>query len=1017
METKFTMSRFSKIYRKYKDALKVTWNKLISKKYRNELVKFLLNEKDNREFDRKQKQINELLIDVITKDEPRTIKIRKENQFKYLLNQIKENYLNDKLIIKFPNGEIRFLNIISIDKLLEKIESKEYEDEYSQLVYEQSKGTVKYTIEKWKSSTINRQSKKDGSFFPYLHNTEHNFDRFQLFKKFKIENYRNNCLYDSLKNFNDISEAQLNVIKSKVKNRKVCKSDLGKIAKQMGITIKLYEYKNKSKNGLTYNNTFYNKGMNEYSIALFEGHYFTFEKFIGMNIDGKKIRNSLSLFNFLKKYKTKYLSKITSEQLNQIGYNTEYYDNLDYNKEEIVKENVQYHNKIEKKSDFGNIYFADFECFMDDNNIHKPYQIGFESYNKDDYICLNYSEGHDLSTSMLDIICKKNTNEKEIIIYFHNAKYDSCFFFTNSNLYRINPLVKNGTFYKLNFTYYHKNKPYKFEIRDTYKHLNYPLSEFPTLFKNINKEYHQKEIMPYNFYKLDKIKKRICDIKDAVQSLKKYGYQIKDDDINHFVKNIDKWKLRRGENTFDIIGYSREYNKLDVKILKYGFLEWRKQILEFTQLDIFDILTTASLSQKYFEKEGAYANINKLNQIPRKFIHSTVYGGRCASRYNRKYKIDGKIQDFDGVSLYPSAIHRMKELGGILQGLPKILNKEQLNMEFLNKCDGYFVQIKIKKIDIKPFSQIPFKQNKKMIYDNKKLIGEIVQIGKIQLEDLIKFENCEFELIKGYYFDEGRCDVLCNKILYLFEKRLELKKQSNPLEAVIKLLLNSAYGKTIQKENETKLIVLQNKEIKHKNKRINLYKKHIDYNYNNIKSSNKMGESDNMLIENYIDINEHFGMPHIGSEILAMSKRIMSEVMDLAECNGIKIYYQDTDSMHLKEDDVLKLETLFKQKYGRELIGKKMGQFHCDFTSKKIKGNLYSKKCIILGKKSYMDILTNENGEIDYHIRMKGIPQASIDHYMKKNNMNPEQLFEKLYAGNKIVFDLTCEQTKPKFNI
>jgi hypothetical protein len=57
----------------------------------------------------------------------------------------------------------------------------------------------------------------------------------------------------------------------------------------------------------------------------------------------------------------------------------------------------------------------------------------------------------------------------------------------------------------------------------------------------------------------------------------------------------------------------------------------------------------------------------------------------------------------------------------------------------------------------------------------------------------------------------------------------------------------------------------------------------------------------------------------------------MNEVMCTAESNGIKCYYQDTDSKHLKRDDVTKLCDLYAAKYGRVLIGSDLGHFHSDF--------------------------------------------------------------------------------------
>eukprot|EP00966_Prymnesium_polylepis_P310999 7185420-Prymnesium_polylepis.1 len=62
-----------------------------------------------------------------------------------------------------------------------------------------------------------------------------------------------------------------------------------------------------------------------------------------------------------------------------------------------------------------------------------------------------------------------------------------------------------------------------------------------------------------------------------------------------------------------------------------------------------------------------------------------------------------------------------------------------------------------------------------------------------------------------------------------------------------------------------------------------------------------------------------------------MRKVIMNEVMCLAEDIGADIEYTDTDSMHIDFDKVDDLADAFRVKYGRELIGEHLGQFHVDF--------------------------------------------------------------------------------------
>ena len=43
-----------------------------------------------------------------------------------------------------------------------------------------------------------------------------------------------------------------------------------------------------------------------------------------------------------------------------------------------------------------------------------------------------------------------------------------------------------------------------------------------------------------------------------------------------------------------------------------------------------------------------------------------------------------------------------------------------------------------------------------------------------------------------------------------------------------------------------------------------------------------------------------------------MSKRIMNEVMTLAEDEGLNIWYQDTDSMHINYEEIELLALAFK---------------------------------------------------------------------------------------------------------
>ena len=116
-----------------------------------------------------------------------------------------------------------------------------------------------------------------------------------------------------------------------------------------------------------------------------------------------------------------------------------------------------------------------------------------------------------------------------------------------------------------------------------------------------------------------------------------------------------------------------------------------------------------------------------------------------------------------------------------------------------------------------------------------------------------------------------------------------------------------------------------------------------------------------------------------------MSKNIMNCVFDCANDCNVKIYYQDTGSIHLNYDDVDKIVNRYKEKYNKDLVGQGLGNFHVDLELDGAKNEVYGIESISLCKKTYIDILepTDDNGNVirGEHIRMKGIPTQYITYY------------------------------------
>ena len=238
-----------------------------------------------------------------------------------------------------------------------------------------------------------------------------------------------------------------------------------------------------------------------------------------------------------------------------------------------------------------------------------------------------------------------------------------------------------------------------------------------------------------------------------------------------------------------------------------------------------------------------------------------MVGAQTMTAENKMWHINEILADFDAVSLYPSA---MKRLGGYLKGRPKVL--ENRSYAFLKKQDGYSVQNKILKVGKKfKFPQMSYKnENDVRVWTNEP--KQNLFVCKCQLEDLIEFHKIEFEVIDGYYYDEGRNMKLESVIEFVFNERLKLKKEGNTPEQIYKLIMNSAYGKTMLKPFMDKTVFVAGKE--------NL-DKFIDKHYNRMLNFESLYGSTETFqrykakIEQ--GINEHFNNAHCGVEILAMS--------------------------------------------------------------------------------------------------------------------------------------------------
>ena len=907
-----------------------------------------------------------------------------------------------------------------------------------------------------------------GSFYPYKINDKFKnnvalvkkLERYQIFTDLNNKAFNENCLVYALRQSNLFSEAILDNMRTTCFTRYISKKQLQEFGEMYNIKFNVVKYipdTNKF-DDITKGKKFFGSDKNDaikIKLALINGHYILNEDVKGVSrfyiknyddiedkckdmkqedkfkitkINNGKYKHVSTRYSEIKSYD--FVKFMTSDnqswafddlchlQNNLYEFNTiEIKDLNNFTDRDFIE--IAKINYIPKDVEISKIYFADTET-----DTSGPYHVAF---------CIAYAEQDELDNNFnivkehpkIEFVfgrdCLKrflDNLENNSLVYFHNLGYDIRQF----NEYIINKeCCKNTKVMNAQIIYNDKTIYFK----DTLSIVSMKLADFP---KSFNLDCGQKEMFPYKYYTFENFDKLGCKgvISEAGKQELKHNWN-----QQQFEENLNKLGIVQG-NEFNMVEYVKFYCCQDVRILKQGFQKFRKMCWESLKIDVNKTLTAPSLANQYFTRE-IYEKISDYylyGGIVRAFIQKAVYGGRCMTRLNKRWSVNEELADFDAVSLYPSAMKRLY----CVKGKPEVLKSEELSTSYLlnHTCaedeqptkqkpiSTYVVEILITNINKHlAFPCIVYKDkstNTNKNDDGENAIGKTAVVDNITLEDWIKYNGLECEVLRGYKWTGEKSFLIRDVIQNLHLLRCEYKKTHNPLQLVIKLIMNSAYGKMIQKPITT-TTVFKRHHTKIFDKKLGEYVEDYPLAKYLIKNSAK--------VISYIQVNKNLYAIKVGKQIdsfytntllgvqiLSMSKRIMNEVMCTAEDIGIKIYYQDTDSMHIEKNKINNLAEEYKKRYDRELIGKNLGQFHNDFDEVE---NGYSYKSIFVGKKMYVDMLKNEKGENGIHYRMKGVNLDCVKLYAEENNCEIFDVYNKLYNDETITFNLL--KAKPCFKM
>lgn len=694
---------------------------------------------------------------------------------------------------------------------------------------------------------------------------------------------------------------------------------------------------------------------------------------------------------------------------------------------------------------------ADIECDIETISINPDRH---EEYILNEFNYRGSNSGRNFIHEIVNVygLDTKDEEINQITLIAHNAHFDSSFIF--NYIYNPNVVEKDNRFYCLEGMVYNQGKRLKLKIIDSMNFIAGKLEEFPKKFGITGI---RKGIMNYEFITKNNINKIGCSVEEFITGFSNKKKQ-------RFINDITELNMITEDGKyFKFNAYREFYLRQDVNILAIGFLKFRAQIktlcydlqLPMT-IDVLDTLTISSVGDKIAKLYGCYEGVAEVHGSLAQIYSKWVIGGHCqtsenkiqlrggineSNNYpNRKtaklfpskddddyeyhyrkakeyieknfYSIETLIQlierghqiiDSDYNSLYPSS---MKNMNGFPIGKPLRIKPQERNIEFLNNQTYYIAIVKINKF--KKYLKFPMVSKVvNGIRDWSNTEG-IYYLTKTTIDDLINFQGIDYEILDGYYYNQGRNDKIVELIDTIYYKRLELKKLGNPLQTTYKLIMNSIFGKTIQKITPYSVKIIKGID--------NLFN-YISKYSNRVVEYKMIGEIQENNKYQFYKLKlkkptfKYKALSIVGIEILAHSKHLMNKVLNICEENNLDVVYMDTDSVHLPKNHYITLRQIYQEKYGYELEGKGLMQMSSDFESDILTKNedIFSIQTICIDKKLYIDKITTmtdlKNGIFDYHIKLKGIRLDSFLQFCDEHNFTPEEVFY-LIAKNKYYFNI-----------
>lgn len=248
------------------------------------------------------------------------------------------------------------------------------------------------------------------------------------------------------------------------------------------------------------------------------------------------------------------------------------------------------------------------------------------------------------------------------------------------------------------------------------------------------------------------------------------------------------------------------YCEADIRGFAIGLHRIKEQFMDYFDMDILSSLTAGSFAMKFaknkmidnlnFENEEDLEDLfDTRNPFPREFIS----GGRTYVNPENKAKIFNGISKIDSNSAYPaSMVNRKHPLGDFVkfkcdEELLKTLLEEHPNAYVFARLVDGFVYYNDK------FSPITVKKDGACLYPNFATSEDNVYLDDYTLRDEKLSMKGQFEV---YVFKQTTLDIpVFEYMREIYELKNKFKKEGKKgLELAVKIILNSTFGKFLQRD-------------------------------------------------------------------------------------------------------------------------------------------------------------------------------------------------------------------------